>query len=92
MKKILFVVLMALVSLTTVLAQNEGVKFTSKETGITFRVPENCKILQDDVQAVILQTPDQQTPLPPRLSMSRRLLRTRLPNTCMIWQLLPVWI
>lgn len=60
MKKILFVVLMALVSLTTVFAQNEGVKFTSKETGITFRVPENCKILQDDVQAVILQTPDQQ--------------------------------
>lgn len=60
MKKILFVMLMAIVSLTTAIAQDEGVRFTSKETGITFRVPSNCKLIQDDVQAIIIQTPDKQ--------------------------------
>lgn len=58
MKKILFAVLLALVSLTTALAEENVVQYTSKVTGITLQVPANCKLFQDDVEALILQTPD----------------------------------
>lgn len=62
MKKILFAVLFALMTLCTAFAaeQDNELQFTSNVTGITFRVPANCKVLQDDIEAAILQTPDQQ--------------------------------
>ena len=59
MKKILFSVLFALISVCTAFAADEELQFTSTVTGITFRVPGNCKEIQDDVEAAILQTPDQ---------------------------------
>lgn len=59
MKKILFTALMALATLTTVFAQGKELLFTSTATGITFHVPANVKEVQDDIEAVILQTPDQ---------------------------------
>ena len=58
MKKILFTALMALATLTTVFAQGKELLFTSTATGITFHVPANVKEVQDDIEAVILQTPD----------------------------------
>lgn len=59
MKKILFSALLALVTLTSVFAQDKELLFTSTATGITFHVPANVKELQDDIEAVILQTPDE---------------------------------
>ena len=57
MKKILFAVLLALTTLT-VFAEENNVRFTSKTNGITFLVPANCKLIQDEIEAVVLQTPD----------------------------------
>ena len=59
MKKILFAVLLALTTLTA-FAEEDNVRFTSKTNGITFMVPANCKLIQDEINAVILQTPDKQ--------------------------------
>lgn len=56
MRRILSVVLLALLSLTAVMA--DEVQFTSKVTGITFRVPDNSQLINDDIEAVIIQTPD----------------------------------
>ena len=58
MKKILFSALLALMTLTSVLAKGKELLFTSTATGITFHVPANVKEMQDDIEAVILQTPD----------------------------------
>lgn len=58
MKKIIFAVLFAFISLTATLAHAEELRFTSPVSGITCLVPDNVKILQDDIEAVILQTPD----------------------------------
>lgn len=59
MKKFLFAVLFALICLTTAFAAGKELQFTSTVTGITFRVPANVKVIQDDIEAIILQTPDQ---------------------------------
>lgn len=59
MKKILFSALLTLMTLTTVFAKDKELLYTSTTTGITFHVPANVKELQDDIEAVILQTPDE---------------------------------
>ncbi len=60
MKKIIFAALLALVTFTTAFAAPKGKEllFTSTATGITFHVPANTKEIQDDIEAVILKTPD----------------------------------
>lgn len=60
MKKILFTALLALVTLTAAFAQDNELLFTSTATGITFHVPANTQELQDDIEAVVLQTPDEE--------------------------------
>lgn len=57
MKKILFAVLFALTALTA-FAGGNNVRFASKVTGITLLMPNNCKVVNDDIEALILQTPD----------------------------------
>lgn len=59
MKKILFSALLALVTLTSVFAKGKELLYTSTSTGISFHVPANVEELQDDIEAVILQTPDE---------------------------------
>lgn len=58
MKKLL-TLLLSLLTLSTVFAADfKEVTFASRVTGITFTMPDNAAILNDDIEALILQTPD----------------------------------
>jgi len=62
MKKFLFLAVIALMTVVNVMAAPKGklLVYTSSTTGITFHVPANAVVAQDDVEAVILQTPDEE--------------------------------
>lgn len=63
MKKRLFLcALLALITAVNLFAASDKKElvYTSTTTGITFRVPANVKEIQDNIEAVILQTPDKE--------------------------------
>jgi len=62
MKKLLLTVVLGMMTLTMVFASSKvkELVYTSATTGITFHVPANCEEVQDDIEAVILQTPDEE--------------------------------
>ena len=58
MKKLLFLAIMAIMTMTSAFAQDDMLQFTSSSTGITCLVPPNVEITADEVEAVVLATPD----------------------------------
>lgn len=62
MKRLLLSAVFALMALSTLFAASMGKEllYTSSTTGICFHVPANIEELQDDIEAVILQTPDEE--------------------------------
>ncbi len=61
MKKFVIFLVFAM-AVANVFAQSnkKELKYTSSTTGITFHVPANVKEFQDNIEAVILQTPDKE--------------------------------
>lgn len=62
MKKTLLTLVIGLMTLTSVFASSkvDELIYTSSTTGISFRVPANVQEIQDAIEAVILQTPDEE--------------------------------
>lgn len=58
MKKLLTLLLTVFTLSTVYAAEIKEVTFASRVTGITFTMPDNAAIINDDIEALILQTPD----------------------------------